>query len=292
MDCTKVRLAYIQLQREQQGLDSHFALRSATSPKELATTYPSPDDHIRTLYDVLEHTVQRHPEVNLMPVADTEQCSLMVLSTTGSSLCSSVSDKLLGDPNIGQQRKAWGIHMDDICPGLIRDMSVTFAVTSSDLFPLCRRQHVQYLQVAETRTHIGSGLLHLGVKPGSTCGLYSVNHTGTYSKDRMLCTSRCHTLTSCLRLSWGSRAYSISRIGCCIFAGWMLVDAAIAAYSMISVPLYDTLGPDAVTYVCCHAELTVVACSIDVLDTLLKCLPDCPTVKIVVCNRDKCLHAI
>ena len=35
------------------------------------------------------------------------------------------------------------------------------------------------LQVAETRTHIGSGLLHLGIKPGSTVGLYSVNHTGT-----------------------------------------------------------------------------------------------------------------
>ena len=37
--------------------------RSATCPKELATTYPAPDDHIRTLYDILEHTVQRHPEV-------------------------------------------------------------------------------------------------------------------------------------------------------------------------------------------------------------------------------------
>ncbi len=42
----------------------YFAcLRSVACPKELATTYPSPDDHIRTLYDVLEHTVQRHPEV-------------------------------------------------------------------------------------------------------------------------------------------------------------------------------------------------------------------------------------
>lgn len=38
--------------------------RSATCPKELATTYPAPDDHIRTLYDILEHTVQRHPEVD------------------------------------------------------------------------------------------------------------------------------------------------------------------------------------------------------------------------------------
>lgn len=56
------------------------------------------------------------------------------------------------------------------------------------------------------------------------------------------------------------------------------------AYSMTSVPLYDTLGPEAVTYICGHAELTVVACSIEVLDTLLKALPDCPTVKIVVCS--------
>ena len=38
--------------------------RSATLPKELATTYPAPDDHIRTLYDILEHPVQRHPEVD------------------------------------------------------------------------------------------------------------------------------------------------------------------------------------------------------------------------------------
>ena len=54
------------------------------------------------------------------------------------------------------------------------------------------------------------------------------------------------------------------------------------AYSMASVPLYDTLGPEAVTYICGHAELTVVACSIDVLDTLLTALPQCPTVKLVV----------
>ena len=67
-------------------------------------------------------------------------------------------------------------------------------------------------------------------------------------------------------------------------AGWVLVDAACTAYSMTSVPLYDTLGPEAVTYICGHAELTVVACSVEVLDTLLKALPDCPTVKIVVCS--------
>ena len=67
--------------------------------------------------------------------------------------------------------------------------------------------------------------------------------------------------------------------------GWVLVDAACMAYSMTAVPLYDTLGPEAVTYICGHAELTVVACSIDVLDTLLTALPHCPTVKLVVCGN-------
>lgn len=61
------------------------------------------------------------------------------------------------------------------------------------------------------------------------------------------------------------------------------------AYSMTSVPLYDTLGPDAVTYISGHAELSVIACSIDVLDTLIKCLPECPTVKLVVCTSDSLL---
>ncbi len=51
---------------DKDGVQAEYftCFRSAACPKELATTYPSPDDHIRTLYDVLEHTVQRHPEVH------------------------------------------------------------------------------------------------------------------------------------------------------------------------------------------------------------------------------------
>ena len=64
MDCEKVQAdVYVT------SLSSVVCLmrklcRSATFPKELVTTYPAPDDHIRTLYDILEHTVQRHPEVD------------------------------------------------------------------------------------------------------------------------------------------------------------------------------------------------------------------------------------
>ncbi len=37
------------------------------------------------------------------------------------------------------------------------------------------------------------------------------------------------------------------------------------AYSMVSVPLYDTLGPDAVEYISNHAELAAIACSAQVI---------------------------
>lgn len=63
---------------------------------------------------------------------------------------------------------------------------------------------------------------------------------------------------------------------------WVLLDAAAHAYSMVSVPLYDTLGPDAVEYICNHAELSAVGCSAAVLPTLLSCLSRCPTVKLLV----------
>jgi len=65
-------------------------------------------------------------------------------------------------------------------------------------------------------------------------------------------------------------------------AEWVLLDGATHAYSMISVPLYDTLGPDAVEYITNHAELAVVGCSAAVLPTLLACLPRCPSVRLLV----------
>ena len=38
--------------------------------------------------------------------------------------------------------------------------------------------HAACLQAAEHRTAIGSGLMQLGLAPGATVGLYSVNHRG------------------------------------------------------------------------------------------------------------------
>ena len=66
---------------------------------------------------------------------------------------------------------------------------------------------------------------------------------------------------------------------------------------MVSVPLYDTLGPESVEYICNHAELSCVGCSAQVLPVLLECLPRCPTVKVLVGRRTGgrggvCLDAI
>eukprot|EP00898_Chlorokybus_atmophyticus_P002686 jgi/Chlat1/3418/Chrsp23S03748 len=65
-------------------------------------------------------------------------------------------------------------------------------------------------------------------------------------------------------------------------AEWVLAEQACNAYSMVSVPLYDTLGPDVVKYICNHAELSAVICSPDKVAGLLAALHDCPSVKLVV----------
>lgn len=63
---------------------------------------------------------------------------------------------------------------------------------------------------------------------------------------------------------------------------WSITDHACHAYSMVPVPLYDTLGPDAVQYICTHAKTEVVFCSYKVLDNLLGSSKDSDAVKLVV----------
>jgi long-chain acyl-CoA synthetase len=62
----------------------------------------------------------------------------------------------------------------------------------------------------------------------------------------------------------------------------MLVDAAVHAYGMTTVPLYDTLGPDTVKYIANHAELAAICCSPEALPAVLEVLPGAPSVKLVV----------
>ncbi|XP_031276603.1 long chain acyl-CoA synthetase 6, peroxisomal-like [Pistacia vera] len=63
---------------------------------------------------------------------------------------------------------------------------------------------------------------------------------------------------------------------------WLIVDHACSAYSYISVPLYDTLGPDAVKYIVNHACIQAIFCVPETLNSLLSFLAEIPTVRLVV----------
>ncbi|TVU50843.1 hypothetical protein EJB05_02234 [Eragrostis curvula] len=63
---------------------------------------------------------------------------------------------------------------------------------------------------------------------------------------------------------------------------WIIVDHACASYSYVSVPLYDTLGPDAVQFIVNHATVEVIFCVPQTLSTLLSFITQMPCVQLIV----------
>ncbi|CAK9259791.1 unnamed protein product, partial [Sphagnum jensenii] len=63
---------------------------------------------------------------------------------------------------------------------------------------------------------------------------------------------------------------------------WVVTELACGSYSYISVPLYDTLGADAVKYIINHAEVTALFCTPDKLQNLLPQLSELPSVRLIV----------
>ncbi|XAR54657.1 Long-chain-fatty-acid--CoA ligase [Bertholletia excelsa] len=63
---------------------------------------------------------------------------------------------------------------------------------------------------------------------------------------------------------------------------WLIVDHACCAYSYISVPLYDTLGPEAVKYIVNHATIQAIFCMPETLNTLWSFLSEIPSVHLIV----------
>ncbi|KAL8130477.1 hypothetical protein V2J09_019632 [Rumex salicifolius] len=63
---------------------------------------------------------------------------------------------------------------------------------------------------------------------------------------------------------------------------WVIIDHACSAYSFASVPLYDTLGPDAVKYIVNHADVQAIFCVPATLNALLSFLSEIPNVRIIV----------
>ncbi|KAI3644926.1 hypothetical protein MP228_011090 [Amoeboaphelidium protococcarum] len=63
---------------------------------------------------------------------------------------------------------------------------------------------------------------------------------------------------------------------------WLITQIACSAYSFVVVPLYDTLGHDAIKYIINQAELSVVIVEPGKLQNLLQCANSCPSLKYVV----------
>ncbi|KAH0927809.1 hypothetical protein HID58_020065 [Brassica napus] len=63
---------------------------------------------------------------------------------------------------------------------------------------------------------------------------------------------------------------------------WLIVDHACSAYSYVSVPLYDTLGPDAVQFIVNHANVQAIFCVAETLNSLISGLSEMPSVRLVV----------
>ncbi|XP_030629483.1 long-chain-fatty-acid--CoA ligase 5 isoform X1 [Chanos chanos] len=82
-------------------------------------------------------------------------------------------------------------------------------------------QWLKYKQVSDRAEHLGSGLLHRGLKPSSD------QFIGIFAQNR---------------------------------PEWIIAEQACYTYSMVAVPLYDTLGPEALVFIINRADISTVLC--------------------------------
>ncbi|NWZ35427.1 ACSL5 ligase, partial [Brachypodius atriceps] len=107
-------------------------------------------------------------------------------------------------------------------------------------------QWLSYKQVSDRTKYLGSGLLQKGCQPSST------QFIGIFAQNR---------------------------------PEWIISEYACYTYSMVAVPLYDTLGPEAIVYIVNKADISVVICDTPAkAEVLLKNCEDkkTPCLKIIV----------
>ena len=123
-------------------------------------------------------------------------------------------------------------------------------------------QTITYGELEQARMEVGSALMHLyrsGVL-GSPESIERIDPRPTGPEQ-----------------GWSVGVWSGNR------PEWQMVDMATQAFGLVSVALYDTLGPNTTVYVSNHAQLPIIFCTLGHLAELLAILPECPTVKAVVC---------
>ncbi|KAJ3351403.1 hypothetical protein GGF32_004298 [Allomyces javanicus] len=117
-----------------------------------------------------------------------------------------------------------------------------------------------YAEVADRMTHFGSGLL----RAYDQYIVQPLREQGVAKKDL----PDLH--------KWNVGIYSINR------PEWVITEGACNCYSLVSVALYDTLGPDVLEFIVNHAELPVVVTSADKIMNLIRVREQCPGLKVIV----------
>src|SRR3989338_1734369 len=105
-------------------------------------------------------------------------------------------------------------------------------------------------------------------------------------------------------LSYGEVAGKATRFGCGLklltglqrqgFLGlysanrvqWVIAETAANAYSLVTIPLYDTLGAGAAQFIIRQSGITTVVCTSQTFDRLLECAAECPSLQHVVVMDD------
>ncbi|CAG8563810.1 8706_t:CDS:10 [Funneliformis caledonium] len=63
---------------------------------------------------------------------------------------------------------------------------------------------------------------------------------------------------------------------------WFITDQANCAYNLITVALYDTLGPDTVEYVINHAEISIAVVGVNRIPGLIQLTSKIPNLKVII----------
>lgn len=86
--------------------------------------------------------------------------------------------------------------------------------------------------------------------------------------------------------AWPEKIDSLSGFGVGIWSSnrpeWQLVDLGCHAFGLVSVPLYDTLGPNVVEYITNHSPLSIIFAASAHIPALLKIAKKCDTLRVVV----------
>lgn len=96
---------------------------------------------------------------------------------------------------------------------------------------------------------------------------------------------------SAVRLGSAIRSRSVNPGDRCGIYGsncpeWIITMEACSAHAVTYVPLYDTLGPNAVEFIINHAEVSIAFAQENKIPSILSCLPKCPCLKTIVSFGD------